>query len=113
MTNTPVPLEDGRDLKLLNALRDQAAYYADELQNIVDRLNAGDFGDLSNVTKLYRDLIAVRTQILNIEARLAEDCRKLKGQRSDHDIDFNAMRAQIGGRLDRLRRACAPRPIPE
>lgn len=103
MTQANPVTGDGADRQLKDDLERQIHRYAVEIEAILDRVNSGEFGEVAALGKLKRDLISTVKQYKDVEVSLAKDRRAENGRRSDHDIDFDTVRRDLGRRLDRLR----------
>ena len=79
--------------------------YVAEIETILSQLEAGEFGELGQLPKLKREMMSVSKQLRDAEIEFDQQCRADAGVRGDGDIDFDAIREQIGGRLDSLRAA--------
>lgn len=91
-------------LKGMEALRQAVERKLDELNAMsLDELKAAD------LTALQRDLGKAVTQVISEEGKVRDAVRQQKG---GDGIDFDAARAAIRGRLDRIRAAGCPGSIP-
>lgn len=79
--------------------------YVAEIERILAQLMAGDFDELGQVPKLKREMMSVAKQLRDAEIECDQQAKHDAGQLGVGDIDLDAMRDKIGGRLDRLRAA--------
>ena len=77
--------------------------YIEEVETVLAALTAGQFGELSQLPKLKREMMSVAKQLREAEIELDQQIRAEAGRLAEADIDFDAVRRTIGGRLDRLR----------
>ena len=85
--------------------------YVADIETILGRLEDGDFDQLAQLPKVRRELVSCAKQLRDAEIEL--DQQSTKDALRDGDIDFDAIRTQIGGRLDRLRAAAGAGDVPE
>ena len=89
----------------ISALERQLADMRIELEVIYERIKAGDFGEIKNATRATTEIRQWLRIALEAEAQLERRKKHEKGIAYDYAIDFDAARAAVCGRLDRLRRA--------
>lgn len=113
MTN-PFPEDvSGPDKSLYFSLRDQVKWFADEILNVLVQLSTGEFGDLKELPKLKRDLQSAAKHFRDLECDIARVERKHREKTNVPELDLDAIRVDIGRRLDRLRVASDPGSISE
>lgn len=95
------------------AIEDQLSDLAEELAEWKTTLQRGEdakTGDIKRTLTEVRQLVRLAAEL---EMKIAErDIRDHGLARAGHAIDFDAARAQIGCRLDRLRRCCRQGTVP-
>jgi len=89
----------------ISSLERQLADMRAELEVIYERIKSGDFGELKNATRATTEIRQWLKIALEAEVQLARRNKREKGIAHDFALDFDAARAAIGSRLDRLRRA--------
>lgn len=89
----------------INLLEKQLADMRQELEALYDSIRAGAFGELKNATRATAEIRQWLKIAIEAEAQLEKRNKSAKGIVHHYAIDFDAAREQIGGRLDRLRRA--------
>lgn len=105
MTKQP-PLPHSKSAqKKQKQLERQMSRYGDLIEDLIYRAEAGEFGALSETTRLRTQLLSTLKNFQDGEIALARDRLTQQGIRSESDIDFDAVRREVGGRLDRLRNA--------
>jgi hypothetical protein len=96
----------------IDALEQQLADMREELQALYLRIRAGDLDELKNATKATGEIRQWLKIAIEAEAQLEKRRREERGIVHGYAIDFDSARDQIGGRLDRLRRARCSGPVP-
>ncbi|WP_186826989.1 hypothetical protein [Shimia ponticola] len=79
--------------------------YIEEVEKVLADLRSGEFGELAQLPKLKREMMSVSKQLREAEIELDQQIRAEEGRLAEGEIDFDAVRRSIGGRLDRLRAA--------
>ncbi|WP_092838215.1 hypothetical protein [Roseovarius lutimaris] len=96
----------------INALERQLAEMREELEDLYLKIRAGDLDELKNATKATGEIRQWLKIAIEAEAQLEKRKKQDRGIVNDYALDFDDARAQIGCRLDRLRRARCPGRIP-
>lgn len=73
------------------------------MEALAVRTEAGELPDLPDAKKVASSLREYEGQLLKERERVLEKRKTIAGIDGDYAIDFDAVRAEIGGRLDRLR----------
>lgn len=89
----------------------QLADLREDLEQLQDRIRAGDFDDLKNSTRAISDIRQWLRIALEMEISLEQRNKRSQGIVHDYALDFDAARASIGCRLDRLRRSGCPKRV--
>ena len=101
----------GDPVSLLETATDQVSYLRRKIHHAIaqlERVVDSDATDRISKTELQRqlkDLREVTMTVIREEARVADECRKLSGELDPGGYDLEAARAEIRGRLARLRNA--------
>ena len=88
----------------ITSLERQLADMREDLEQLYERIRAGEFEELKNATKATAEIRQWLKIAIEAEATLEKRNKHDKGIVHDYAIDFSAARDQIGSRLDRLRR---------
>ena len=96
----------------IDALEQQLADMRGELQELYQRIKAGELNELKNAAKATSEIRQWLKIAIEAEAQLEKRRREDRGIVHGFAIDLDGARTQIGGRLDRLRRAGCPGPVP-
>jgi Skp family chaperone for outer membrane proteins len=96
----------------INSLERQLADMREDLEAIYDKIRAGEFGELKNATKATAEIRQWLKIAIEAEAQLEKRRKQEKGIHRDYALDFDAARASVCCRLDRLRRARCPGRLP-
>jgi len=80
--------------------------FAQDIENLAQRVHSGDVVTETEVRKLFQDLRGWLKLAYEAERTVAEHNRKRKGISGDYGLDLAQAKSQIGCRLDRLRRCC-------
>ncbi len=89
----------------ITTLERQLADMRADLETLYDKIRAGELGELQNATKATAEIRQWLKIAIEAEATLEKRNKHDKGIVHDYALDFDAVRVQIGGRLDRLRRS--------
>lgn len=79
-----------------------------DLELLQEKIRAGDLEELKNSTRVISDIRQWLKIAIEAEAKLNERNKREKGIVQGYALDFDAARASIGCRLNRLRRARCP-----
>ncbi len=101
---------NGLSISVTSLMR-QLADLREDLELLQDRIRAGDFEDLKTSTRAISDIRQWLRIALEAENNLEQRNKRSKGIVHDYAIDFDAARASIGCRLDRLRRSGCPKRV--
>ncbi|WP_085890348.1 hypothetical protein [Roseovarius litorisediminis] len=96
----------------INSLERQLADMKEDLEAIYDKIRAGDLSELKEANKATAEIRQWLKIAIEAEAQLEKRRKHEKGIVHDFALDFDDARAQIGCRLDRLRRARCPGRVP-
>lgn len=89
----------------IGAVETQLADMRAEMEEIYDRIKRGDLGALKDATKATEEIRKWLKIALEAEVQLEKRKSRDGGIARDFAIDFDAARAAVRGRLDRLRGA--------
>ncbi len=95
----------------LALLEEQLSMMKEDLEALQKSLRAGNTEDLKNSSRTLSDIRQWMRIALEAEMNLEKRKKQEKGIVGGYALDFDAARASIGCRLDRLRRARCPRRI--
>jgi len=87
------------------AVERQLADMRTELEDIYERIKAGELGALKDATRTTEEIRRWLKIALEVEVQLEKRKSGENGIARDFAIDFSAARDSVRGRLDRLRRA--------
>ena len=80
---------------------------ASALEDLAVQAESGEFPDISDLKKTVSNLREQEGHLMKERERVLQQ-RRSTGDEGPGAIDFDAVRAEVGGRLDRLRAAkCA------
>ncbi len=96
----------------INALERQLADMREELEALYVRIRAGELNELKNATRATSEIRQWLKIAIEAEAQLEKRRREYRGIAHGFAFDLDAARDQIGGRLDRIRRARCAGPVP-
>lgn len=94
------------------SLQKQLSDMKTDLEVLQEKVRAGDLEELKNSTRAISDIRQWLKIAIEAEVTLNERNKRKKGIVRDYALDFDTARAQIGCRLDRLRRARCPNGFP-
>lgn len=78
---------------------------ASAMETLAVQAEAGEIPDLADMKKTATALREQEAYLLKERERVLAQCKTGSGAGADYAIDFDAVRAEIGGRLDRLRQS--------
>jgi hypothetical protein len=96
----------------IRSLEHQLADMRQELEAKYEQLRAGDLSNLKDGAKATAEIRQWLKIALEAEVQLEKHRKNEKGIVHDYALDFDAARAAIGCRLDRLRRARCTGRVP-
>ena len=86
------------------------ATIGDTLNAVLELVRAGDFKDIDLLPKQMSRLTDTLNEVRKKEAEFND---KFGSGLAEGEIDFNALRREIGCRLGRIRRCCRPKGVSE
>ncbi|MCH2078075.1 MAG: hypothetical protein MK180_14560 [Rhodobacteraceae bacterium] len=115
MAKNDPPMQEGRVLARQAHLGVMLNRSIDEIERVIADIEKGDFSEASDLPRFKRDMVSAAKQLREAEIELDAQRHREKGRvpGADAPIDFNAARAAIGRRLDRLRRTESAEEAPE
>ncbi|MEM7296017.1 MAG: hypothetical protein AAF330_05235 [Pseudomonadota bacterium] len=103
------PIDTDARHVLLSTRRDELRYqvqaWGAELSELHRRAKAGDFDDLRELKRVTRELLTASKALAETEIDIDKELLRQRGRHGPHDIDMEAARRELAGRLDRLRAA--------
>ena len=97
--------EDAPSDSLLTTARSQFRRMNAEMNDLLEKLQAGDPKTVAGFEGVRRELLRALNTAVAEEQKLEERCKAERGAADGYAIDFDAARAEIGRRLARLRAA--------
>ena len=99
------PIETQADTKAALQLTEELYLRAARaMEALAGRVEAGETPDVTETKKTAATLREQESMFLKERDRVLQQCKAGAGIDGDFAIDFDAVRAEIGGKLDRLRR---------
>ncbi|MDR9393583.1 MAG: hypothetical protein RI571_04570 [Roseovarius sp.] len=92
----------------IDALARQLAEMREELEERYKQIRAGNFSGLEDSKTAVADIRQWLRIALEAEVQLEKRRKQEQGLAGGYGIDFDAARAEVGCRLDRLRRSRCP-----
>ncbi|MGV6839062.1 MAG: hypothetical protein ACWA40_02590 [Planktomarina sp.] len=101
-----IPQKD-RDIALRGEFRSYIILLREEIARITDGLPYDTASESKDLRWLIKDLEKTRKELLSLEKRISDE----EDADPTQHFDFDAVRAAVGGRLDRLRRSYSPKDV--
>jgi hypothetical protein len=114
MTLITAKTQESETEELLSAITSVVRELRQELESLRERVQSEDRVETAGDKQTVKSALTLLTTCADVENRLAK-CRETNAgiARGGYALDFDAARADIGRKLDRLRAACSAEPVPE
>lgn len=110
MATVDSPEEERRDVERRAHLAMSVHRYVDQVEEIISRLDAGEFDQIKDLRRVRGELMTTVGQLRSAEIDLEQQRKRDESRRASEGgpIDIGAARDAIGRRLDSLRAASGP-----
>jgi len=96
----------------LAAALDQMSRYERFIEAALRKIESGEMDGAKGLSTHLSGLMKARDAVIAERGRLRDDELKRRDRITEHDIDFDARRSEIAGRLAKLHRCCRARRVP-